>query len=205
MHTSGSAPGITFRETMAGPFSLGETNPQSGARKGKADGTTLTIRPLVNIDNLDVFHFDREHTAQLESSVHFPQLFGETEPTGTGIFNLFAPQGNTRLKLMKYAFEFSHDNQPYFFYGEKKVEDDPGPDVWQDTTTLFSTLHQGHDRSAPIIGAGTLRISLTGFLRQLMTMEVTHSESRIDKLSAYLFFANFFLKELRDTYFRKRK
>ncbi len=190
---------------MVGWFALGETDPLSGARKGKADGTTLTIRPIVTIDNLDVFHFDGEHTAQLESSVHFLPLLGATELVGTGTFNLFAPQGNTKLKLMKYAFPFTHEGQAYYFYGQKGIEDDPGFDLWQDTTTLFSTLHKGTHRDAPIIGAGVLRISLLGFIRQLMTMEVTHTESRIDKLSAYLFFANFFLKELRDTYFRKRK
>jgi hypothetical protein len=197
--------GITFRETMEGWFSLNEQDPRKGQEKGHQAHTRLTITPTVTIENLDEMQFDSEHKGTLEkSSIRFAPLFGPDEPVGSeGIFKLFAPAGNTRLKLMVYEFGFKYREQDYYFYGQKGVENDPGFDMWKDTTTLFSKLYKGKDRSAPVIGAGILRITLPGFLKQLSTMRVTNTQSRPEKIGAYLTFANFFAGQLWDTYMKR--
>jgi hypothetical protein len=196
--------GITFRETMEGWFSLNEQDPRKGQEKGHQAHTRLTISPLVTIENLDRFLFDPRHTGTLKTTIRFAPLFGSDEPVGSkGSFNLFAPAGNTRLKLMIYEFGFEYEEQQYYFYGQKEVENDPGLDMWKDTTTLFSKLYKGNNRSAPIIGAGILRITLPGFLKQLGTMRVTNTQSRPEKIGAYLTFANFFAGQLWDTYMKR--
>lgn len=199
-----STAGITFRETMEGWFSLDEEDSRKGQEKGQRAHTRLTISPMVTIENLDQFLFDSKHTGTLESSIRFAPLFGSDEPVGlTGTFNLFAPAGNTGLKLMIYEFGFKYQEQEYYFYGQKEVENDPGLDMWKDTTTLFCKLYKGNNRSAPIIGAGVLRITMPGFLKQLSTMRVTNTQSRSEKLGAYLTFANFFAGQLWDTYVKR--
>lgn len=196
-------PGIMFRETMAGWFALGESDPAQGQRKGEQERSWLTIRPLVTIESLDAFQFDDRHTGKLRSSLHFPPLFGSAEPSGEGQFNLFARVGNTPLKLMIYEFSFEHEDQRYFFSGKKNVENNPGPDMWTDTTTLLSKLYKGADHRAPIIGSGILRITLPGFMRQLISMRPTNCSNSREKLEAYLTFGNFFFGELWDSYVRR--
>ncbi len=203
MASNEPTPGITFRETMGGWFALGQADPKQGEEKGKQDHTLLSIRPMVTIEDLDRFQFEERHTGRLESTIHFPPLFGPLEPTGTGVFNLFAPVGNTKLKLMIYEFGFAHEGQDYYFYGQKGVANDPGFDMWKDTTTLFSKLYKGNNRVGLVIGTGVLRITLPGFLRQLATMRVTNTRSRSEKLGAYLTFANFFAGQLWDTYVKR--
>ncbi len=196
--------GITFRETMEGWFSLNEEDPRRGQEKGQREHTRFKISPIVTIENLDRFLFDTRHTGTLETTIRFPPLFGSDEPVGSnGTLNLFAPDGNTRRKLMIYEFGFRYREQDYYFYGQKEVENDPGLDMWKDTTTLLSKLYKGTNRSAPIMGAGVLRITLPGFLKQLSTMRVTNTKSRPEKVGAYLTFANFFAGQLWDTYIKR--
>jgi hypothetical protein len=197
--------GITFRETMEGWFSLNEEDPRKGQEKGHRAHTRLTITPIVTIESLDRMQFDKDHTGTLESSIRFAPLFGADEPVGSkGTFKLFAPAGNTKLKLMIYEFGFGYQQQQYYFYGQKGVENDCGGlDIWKDTTTLFSKLYKGNNRLAPVIGAGVLRITIPGFLKQLSTMRVTNTPSGPEKLGAYLTFANFFAGQLWDTYMKR--
>src|SRR5687767_3116871 len=112
--------GITFRETMEGWFSLHEQDPRKGQEKGYRAHTRLTISPIVTIESLDRLQFDSEHRGTLESSIRFAPLFGADEPVGSqGTFKLFAPTGNTKLKLMVYEFGFKYREQDYYFYGQK--------------------------------------------------------------------------------------
>ena len=57
-------------------------------------------------------------------------------------------------------------------YGFKTVRDDPGLDVWRDTSTLYITLLRGHvppGEDGEVIGAGVLRILPADFAKQLIT------------------------------------
>jgi hypothetical protein len=59
-------------------------------------------------------------------------------------------------KELLYHLEFEQDGKPYFLAGRKYVR--PGGEVWKDTTTLYVTLHEGRNASAPIAGAGILSL-----------------------------------------------
>jgi len=53
--------GITFREMMAGGFTLGETDPLRGREKGKAAGTRLAMHATIDIRDIRAFVSDPQH------------------------------------------------------------------------------------------------------------------------------------------------
>ncbi len=150
--------GLTFRETMAGGFALGETDPAAGERRGKREGTELSLHATINIRNVKRFIDDPNHTGNITGHIDF-MPFGENIPTKTGVFNLFTPTDRPKLKLMVYELGFEHDGEHYYLAGRKEVRDDPGFDLWQDTTTLFTRMHKGPDDTGPIVG---IRSALAG-------------------------------------------
>src|SRR3546814_13356695 len=87
-------------------------------------------------------------------------IFGSDIAASSGAFNLFSPTAKATLKHMVYELAFKHDGKDHYLAGRKQVHDGPGVDIWTDTTTLFTTLHQGRDAQDPGIGAGILRLDL---------------------------------------------
>ena len=161
--------GLTFRETMSGPVALGATDPEAGAADPNA--STLAIHCEISIDDVDRFVADREHTGSITGSVEY-EPFGGTLPVTKGIFNLFSP-GGPNERLMQYRLAFEHDGKAYFLDGAKHVHDDPGFDVWKDTTTLQTVLHEGTDESGPVAGAGILSLGVEALTRMMTTMRPT--------------------------------
>ena len=158
--------GLTFRETMSGPVALGASEPEAGAADPSAK--TLAIHCEISIDDIDRFVADREHTGSITGSVEY-EPFGGTLPVSRGTFNLFSPGGENE-RLMQYRLAFEHDGKPYFLDGAKHVHDDPGFDVWKDTTTLQTVLHEGSDASGPVAGAGILSLGVEALARMMSTM-----------------------------------
>ncbi len=60
-----------------------------------------------------------------------------------------APTDDPKLKLMVYELGFEHGGEDYYLAGKKEVKDDPGFDLWSDTTTRYTKLHKGTDKSGP--------------------------------------------------------
>jgi hypothetical protein len=158
--------GLTFHETMSGPVALGATDPATGAASPAA--AKLAIHCEIAIDDIDRFVADREHTGSITGTVDYG-LFGQGLPVTRGIFNLFSP-GGPGEKIMEYRLGFEHDGTAYFLAGRKHVHDDPGFDVWKDTTTLLTVLHEGSDESGPIAGAGVLSLGVEALVRMMSTM-----------------------------------
>jgi len=158
--------GLTFRETMSGPVALGASDPEAGAADPNAK--TLAIHCEISIDDVDRFVADPDHTGSITGSVEY-EPFGGTLPVSRGIFNLFSP-GGPNERLMQYRLAFEHDGKPYFLDGAKHVHDDPGFDVWKDTTTLHTVLHEGSDASGPVVGAGILSLGVEALARMMSTM-----------------------------------
>jgi hypothetical protein len=158
--------GLTFRETMSGPVALGASDPQVGAADPNAKNVAIHCK--ISIEDIDRFVADREHTGSISGSVE-SELFGGELPVTRGIFNLFSP-GGPNERLMQYRLAFEHDGKPYFLDGAKHVQDDPGFDVWTDTTTLHTVLHEGSDTSGPVAGAGILSLGVEALARMMSTM-----------------------------------
>ena len=194
--------GLTFRETMAGWFALGETDPKAGAEKGKAAGTHLTMNATIDIQDLKRFVSDPNHAGRITGHISTAAL-GDNLPAKGGTFNLFHPSGNPKLKWMVYELAFERDGQDYYLAGKKEVQDDPGFDLWTDTTSLLTQLHKGTDTTGPVIGAGILTLSLTGLLKLVSTVHATNATSTKESAEAILEFGRFFLGQLWDTYASK--
>jgi hypothetical protein len=191
--------GITFRETMAGGFSLGESDPEEGQRKGKAAGNILSLHAEVEIVDITRFREEPAHPGRLTGRIDF-RPFGGQIVGKNGVFNLFSPGDQPKLKLMVYELGIERDGQDFYLAGKKEVRNDPGFDLWKDTTTLFTRLHQGIDKTGPVVGAGVLTLGPEDLLKLVSTIRVTNAKSLHEKSEAIGDFTRFFLGELADSY-----
>lgn len=191
--------GITFRETMSGGFALGETDPRSGAKSGQAKNETLSMHASIDILNLDKFIADPDHVGNISGHISF-EPFGDNIPAKNGTFNLFSPTDQLHLKLMIYELALEHDSQAYYLAGRKEVHNDPGFDLWSDTTTLYVQLHQGTNKSGPVVGAGVLNLGVPGLAKLMSTMQITNANSVKEQTQARFKFGKFFLGQLWETY-----
>lgn len=202
MNAQDSPPGVSFRETMAGGFALGETDPGKGERAGKQAGTRLTMNAAVTIRDLDRFVADPGHLGELAGHVSFPPL-GENLPCKKGVFNLFSPADQPKTKWMVYEMGFEHGGKSYYLVGKKEVRDDPGLDLWKDTTTLFTRLHEGEDASGPVVGAGVLSLGPKEILGLASTITAQNAGSAASQAAVVLKFGRFFLGELWESYLKR--
>ncbi len=201
--TNGSL-GVTFRETMTGPFALGETDPKAGEAAGKRADTKLSMHAAVEIRDLDRFVADQTHTGAITGHVDFSP-FGNGIPADRGVFRLFSPSDTTGLRLMVYELGFNHGGEAYYLAGQKHVQNDhSGTDLWNDTTTLYTKLHKGTDATGPVVGAGVLRLGLADLAKLTSTMRVLNAEKASDHARALGEFGRFFMGNLWDTYGPKK-
>jgi cholesterol oxidase len=184
---------------MTGPFALGEQDPARGAERGNREHTPLTVASTITVRDLDAFIKDPKHPGSIQGEISFTP-FGAPIPAAIGVFNLFSPADEPRTKLMVYEFGFAHEGQDYYLAGRKTVRDDPGFDLWTDTTTLYTRLHRGRDTSGPVAGAGILRISLEEFKSLLGSIRPVDAPSAALAAEAIGKFAWFFAGQLWDTY-----
>jgi predicted patatin/cPLA2 family phospholipase len=191
--------GFTFREKMSGHFALGETVPQAGEKAGRAAGTEMAMHATILIDDLDKFIANPDHLGGLVGNIDFTP-YGKAIPATRGVFNLFSPANDPKMKLMVYELAFEHDGQRYYLAGHKEVKDDPGLDLWKDSTTLFSTLHRGDDKTAPVIGAGILSLGPIELTKMVGTMHATGTDSAVEQARALTRFGKFFMGELWNSY-----
>lgn len=87
----------------------------------------------------------------------------------------------------------------FFFEGVKYVHKDRfGETGLKDTTTLFVTISQ-HSKTEPL-GKATLYITASNFAKQLATMEITNTNSKLEKLKWTARFGEFFAKTIWNVY-----
>ena len=191
--------GLTFEETMKGSFSVGAQNPEEGAVRGAREDLVLQMNATVTIEDLDRFIDDPHHVGGLAGSIAFAP-YGERIPSQGGVFNLFSPSDDPELKLMVYELGMQINGAPHYFAGHKRVRNSPGSDLWSDTTTLYSTIHAGPNKDAPVVAAGIIRLGVLELKNLLMTIRATGTDSAADQLGAVAKFGKFFLGELWETY-----
>lgn len=192
-------PGIAFREKMEGWFALGDDDPAEGARKGEEIKSKMALHASIVIRDVEEFMQDDNHPGILNGYLNFPE-FDAYLPAKTGTFNLFIQHDNPGTKLMVYEMAFDWQDKSYFLAGEKVVHDDPGFDLWSDTTSLKVKLFEGGGENRKIIGAGILRLKLTGLIKLLKNLHVINAPNAADKINILSNFGAFFLGTLWDTY-----
>ena len=190
---------LSFKETMAGYFALDESDCAAGADKGKASDTQLAMHAEIYIDDIDRFIDDPEHSGSLKGHIDFPPL-GENIPAQHGAFNLFKPADDPLTTHMIYELTFTLEGQAYYLAGYKEVRDDPGFDLWSDTTTLYTKLYKGADKSGDVIGAGVLSLGMVQLASLVSTIRVPKAKNLAQRSEAVTKFGRFFMGRLWDSY-----
>lgn len=184
--------GIRFTEKMGGTVA-----PAGGGSPVPAHFVVTVVAP-----DADRLLHDEAHEADLIGTFHLPALSNAPLVVTGGRFNLFTRTVDRALtKQMEYRMPLTaEDGSRYFVYGRKLIHDDPGFDLWTDTTTLFVEVRGGPDESGPLLYDGTLTIDPRDFARQLTTMTVTSAPTLLKRLDTIRKFSLFFAGQLFDTY-----
>ena len=200
---STATPGIQFTEAMEGYFSTKVTADfAAGARQGKADASSLRLIVTVSSDDVERLMADPDHAGTIVGTVTAPALSVQPLTLTNGKFYLFIRDPNQfNLRYMRYLGTLNaQDGSTYFFEGNKHIHNDPGIDVWADTTTLFVTLYSGTDNSGAVVGKGIIEIHLKDLRQQLTTIKVTNARDLGQRLSILARFGKFFSDQLFDIY-----
>src|SRR5258707_9512509 len=189
------AGGVTFDETMEGWFALDAKTPEDGAAQGKRAGSKLTMHARVTIADVDHFVSVPEHPGGLIGTIDFAPI-GMSIDAPTGVFQLFSPGPGENSRRMVYQLGFSTGGKTYYLAGEKRVHNDPGFDLWKDTTTLYTLLYEGTDTSGKVVGGGILTLGVSQLLALLSTFKPINGGN----LATITAFGRLFAGELWDVY-----
>ena len=191
--------GVSFRETMAGGFTLGPTDPAIGAR----GPTQLTMHATIHIPDVAAFVASTAHEAGLTGHIDFSP-FGTAIPAESGVFGLFTPSDDPALTYMIYELGFFHAGRDYYLAGKKRVRVGPPWRLWAETTTLYCTLHTGTDATGCVVGSGILRLGAVQLMKLLVSLNATNATTSGDSARAVYRFFSFFTAQLTRTYLLQR-
>ena len=204
METPGKKVSFQFTEEMKGFATFGITNYEEGYRLGKENDSDLMFHLTVRTDDVHGFLESQEYEAVATGYVKGAKLGGR-RPVDKGIFNLFADTEDRNRKAMLYRLFFRDiEDQPLTLSGFKRIQNDPGPDIWQDTTTLYINIFHGHvteeeEASGELVASGILYISLVDFAKQLTTMRAD-GPTFADRAGGMNAFGSYFLGNLWEVY-----
>ena len=116
---------------------------------------------------------DPHHECRARGWVRAPALDDEPMEVIDGTVRLFVPDPNrVEVRQMHYRLRVkTRESRAFVVHGYKDLHDDPGFDVWADTTTLNITVYDETEPSGAI-AKGVLRMSTPDFLRELTTLTV---------------------------------
>jgi len=193
-----------FTEEMKGYLSLGQTAFEDGYKQGKEDNHYFMFHLTIQSDDLDTF---LESDAHQSAAIGYVEgdLIGGRRNVDKGVFNLFVDSADADRKQMLYRLFFTDANgQALTLSGRKQIQNNVGPDLWADTTTLFTNLFKGHveadkEAKAKVYATGLLYIEVMDFAKQLTTIRAS-GETLTDRLHAVERFGGFFLGALWEVY-----
>lgn len=201
---------VAFTEQMKGHFLLGERDPRSAAEDARVRGSRMSFELTLTAPDIDAFILDDAHRGTAVGHLDCDALGGRL-PVERGWFDLLVDAERPGDRMMVYRLHLvATSGAPLTFVGRKDVHDDPGFDLWDDTTTLHVQLLEGHRPPAEdphedpllpaddeaVLGAGVLRILPLDFARQLTTFATSGPEGP----AAIARFGALFLGRLWDTY-----
>jgi len=195
---------LQFTEEMKG-FAAPGADFEAGYQTGRQQNTKLDVQLTVQIADVDTFAVDPAHAATISGWAESPLLGGRVN-VEAGAFNLFVDAGDPRKKEMRYRlFVRLADGSERTLVGTKLIVDDRAqPEIWTDTTTLFTSVYQGHvvqgaETPAALLAVGIIRIGLFDFLRQLTTFR-TEGPTLAARTAGLAKFSQLFMGKLLDVY-----
>jgi predicted acylesterase/phospholipase RssA len=199
---------LAFTEEMKGYVTFGETDYDRGMREGRASNTYIMFHLTITVHGVNRFVTRPEHdTDDVKGYIQCDALGGQLA-VERGWFNLFVDEQDPAVKRMLYRLYFSDGSgHPLTLSGVKIIKDDPGFDLWRDTTTLFTHILKGHvtaedEPNAEVVAGGIITIHVFDFLKQLTTFH-TEGPTLADRDSARVRFGRLFLGKLWDVYARE--
>jgi len=198
-----AAMGLQFTETMRGFFSTEvKDNFGAGETAGKAAGSSLDFTLTIISEDLNDMLANSAHQAKMLGSVVAPVLSARPLSVEDGVFNLFVVDPtNVETRNMVYRMKMrSEEGKVYYFHGYKVVRPNSVLDIWHDASTLYITVYEGADETAPVLGTGILHILPADFAKQVTTMKVTNAPNAEERLGGLLRFGEFFAGVLYQTY-----
>jgi cholesterol oxidase len=197
--------GLGFTETMKGFLDRSHTPPDdyTGAERiGQHNNAKVDFTLTITFPNLDAALADNAHPGIANGVVHVDGFTGPNgAPVTNGVFNLFVNAGEVNERKMLYALPFTGaDGQPYLLDGFKDVKDHGSFDVWGATSTLYTVIRAGHERSGAIRATGILHILMQDFMHQLTTFQVSGTNDPTKKAEAIASFGHLFMGTLWDVF-----
>jgi predicted patatin/cPLA2 family phospholipase len=197
---------LKFTEEMKGYLTIGGSEFTAGYEEGKKSRTYAMFHLTIDVDDVDRFVTAPEHDAAADGYFECQALGGRMEAHGR--FNLFVDEKDPARKKMLYRLFFqTPDGKRRTLSGFKDIADDPGVDIWRDTTTLYTRILDGHvdaaaEETAPILASGLLIIQVFDFMKQLTTFRTEGSDLSARNL-ARVRFMRLFAGKLLDVYTRE--
>ena len=190
---------FVFDETMSGFAALGVTDPVAGEVAGRDGKTPIQFTVQARMADFQDFLEDERHMGVLTGTVTWEPL-GGTFPITDGEIHMFDLDPDNGERRMMYAFGFQATNgQAYYLHGQKHLRADETNVLW-DITHLYTTIHQGIDASAPVVGAGILQFLLKDSGSLASSMRVEGEATALQRLAAPAAFLSLAMGSIRDEY-----
>lgn len=188
--------GIRFTETMRGFFcpAVNDGRYKDAERLGQQGNTPFEFTLTITMSDIDAFTTDPQHPGVMTGTAKAPSISPDPMPVSDGVFNLFVADPtrvDTRLMLYKMKLTTTAGRVLYFS-GFKTVPRDTVQQAWADLSTLYITIHEGVDGSAPILGQGILHIRPADFQKQMRSLETPGAVTIADRARAMAKFSQFF-------------
>ena len=187
--------GVKFTETMKGYFSTQEKEDHERAEKlGKGSNSKMQFILTILSRDVDEMVNNPEYLADLVGTVQAEAVSPDPLTVAEGHFSLFLPDPEQpSVRHMIYRMKLvTEEGKFYFFDGFKEITEAPVTKLWEQTTTLFVTLHEGEDQSGPVLGRGILRIEVLDFAKQLSTMRAINAPGQKAGAEAVVKFGKYF-------------
>lgn len=199
--------GLRFTESLSGTIAAAvQQEPARVAawKNVEPEGTPLRFIVTVLVENLEAMLKDPEHPMRLTGSVVAPALSPKPLTVMDGVLTVLTVDPNEPdARRLTYGMHLqSEEGERFFLQGIKYVHDDPGLDMWSDTTTLFTTLWRGEAPEGVPEYQGVLHISVEDFIKQVSTLRVMNASDTQEQLKAVYDFGRFFVGGLFDVYWK---
>lgn len=199
---------LQFTEEMKGWFCVGETDFVRGEKKGRASGSSLMFHLTITTDDVRRFVDDRDHTAGARGWIRSDVLGGRLT-VERGLFNLFVTEARGARRMLYRLYFANAQDEPLTLSGFKDIHGGSLTQVWPETSTLYTSLLNGHvddsvEDAAAVVGRGILHILPLDFARQLTTFRVG-GEGFLGRMRAFAAFGQLFFGQLWEVFSKRRR
>jgi predicted acylesterase/phospholipase RssA len=203
-----AATSLAFTEEMKGFVKEGATantheEYEAAATEGRNANGAFMFHLDISVDDVDAFVTSPAHQTRADGYVDAPR-FGGRRPVSNGTVNLFVNAADPAKKNMFYRLFFTAaDGRPYTLAGFKDIAGPSVQSVWNDTTTLYVQIVEGHVQAgqpAPVAASGVLVIRPEDFFFKQLFSFRTRGPSLAARIEGLNRFGGMFLGKIWDVY-----